>query len=357
MMLGLWKNSAIARRTRENVIEKKGNLLFFFKKKNCGRSDSLLIFSVYICFWKIKLFFIRNINALPPLFNQQTKLNIAHHRIEIHLMATACIFQPNLLKVNASDEPSNMIRKRRRIQQSQPGSLLRENKLQPQIFLRNLNHCYILSLYKEITCQLIGEILHQKISKIWGKVYIPSYELISDIHGNQLYVEQGVDENKLVSEILKRLNPNLIDSEATQMLFDDYHLELSHTGDGICISSLTDRFHKEFSFNNAVTGTFRLCGTSVRADSSGTVYGVMQIEIPIDENTSQAEHTFSGLSTFHIQTDEPNDTEQEIRAFNLSRQNQENIIRREITRRLKGHGELYNHRKNMRSASSRKAKK
>ncbi|CAI4055229.1 hypothetical protein SUVZ_16G4240 [Saccharomyces uvarum] len=272
-------------------------------------------------------------------------------------MATACIFQPSLLEVNASNEPSNMIRKRRKIQQPQPGLLLRENKLQPQIFLRNLNHCYILSLYKEITCQLIAEILHKKISKIWGKVYIPSYELISDSHGNQLYVEQGVDENKLASEIMKRLNPNLIDSEATQILFDDYHIEFSHMGDGISISSLSDRFHKDFSFNNAITGTSKLRGTSVCADSGGTIYGVMQIEIPIEGNSLQAERTFGGFSTVHNQTEEPSDTEQEIRVFNMSRQNQENIVRREITRRLKGHGELYGHRKNMRSASIRKAKK
>lgn len=272
-------------------------------------------------------------------------------------MATACIFQPSLLDVNASNEPSNMARKRRKIQQPQPGSLLRENKLQPQILLRNLNHCYVLSLYKEITCQLIAEILHRKISKIWGKVYIPSYELISDNHGNQLYVEQSVDENKLASEIMKRLNPNLIDSEATQILFDDYHLELSHMRDGISITSLSDRFHKELFFNNAVTGTFKLCGTSICADSGGTVYGVMQFEIPIDGNNLQAEHTCSGFSTSHSQMEEPNDTEQEIRAFSISRQNQENIIRREITRRLKGHEELYRHRRNIRSASKRKAKK
>ena len=39
-----------------------------------------------------------------------------------------------------------------------------------------------------------------KVIEDLGKIYIPSYELISDKDGNQIYVEQSVDENRLTSE-------------------------------------------------------------------------------------------------------------------------------------------------------------
>ncbi|CAI4037010.1 hypothetical protein SMKI_16G3080 [Saccharomyces mikatae IFO 1815] len=250
-------------------------------------------------------------------------------------MATACIYQPNFIEINVSDGPLDMIRKKRKLQQPQQDPSPRESKRQPQFSIRKIKHSYILSLYKEITFQLVAEIIKKKISKIWGKVYIPSYELVSDSNGNQVYVEQDVNEDKLSSEIMMRLNPNQIDLEATQELFDDYHLELTHLANGISISSSNDRFHKEFSFNNTIDGKFRIRGTSVSADSLGKVYGIMQIEIPFNGDSLRNECTVSGYSAYQSQTDEPNDIEQEIRAFNISRDKQEGIIKEEVSRRLK----------------------
>ena len=257
-------------------------------------------------------------------------------------MAAACICQPNLLEINVSDGPLDMIRKKRKIQQPQPGPFLRENKRQPQFSVRRVNHCYIISLYKEITCQLITEIIKKKLSRIWGKVYIPSYELISDNHGNQHYVEQGVDEDRLSSEIMEKLNPNNIDLEATQIVFDDYHLESSRLTNGIIISSSSDRFLKEFSFNNTIDGKFKIRGTSMSADSFGKIYGVMWIEVPFNGNSSPNGSSISGFSTSQSQV-ESNDIEQEIRAFNISRSSQESIIKKEVSKRLKGRGEICDH--------------
>ena len=125
-------------------------------------------------------------------------------------MAAACICQPNLLEINVSDGPLDMIRKKRKIQQPQLRPPLRENKRQPHFSVRKVNQSYIISLHKEITCQLIAEIVKQKLSRIWEKVYIPSYELISDKDGNQIYVEQSVDENRLTSEIMEKLDPTIL---------------------------------------------------------------------------------------------------------------------------------------------------
>ncbi|CAI4054115.1 hypothetical protein SKDZ_16G4100 [Saccharomyces kudriavzevii ZP591] len=290
----------------------------------------------------MEISFMRYAGFLPPLFcSEQHKIV---NNTKSNLMAATCICQPNLLEINVSDGPLNMIRKRRKIQQSLSGSFLRENKRQPQFSLRKINHCYILSFYREITCQLITEILQKKISRLWGKLYIPSYELISDNRGNQIYVEQGVEEDKLVSEIMKRVNPSLIDLEATQTLFDDYHLELSRLGDSISVSSSRDCFHKEFSFNSITDGKFKIRGTSVSADGFGKIYGVMWVEIPfINENSLHNDCSMSKFSAFHGQIENPDDIEQEIRAFNISRNKQERIIKREVSRRFKEQEELYGH--------------
>ncbi|CAI4963011.1 CPS_HP_G0138530.mRNA.1.CDS.1 [Saccharomyces cerevisiae] len=251
-------------------------------------------------------------------------------------MAAACICQPNLLEINVSDGPLDMIRKKRKIQQPQLRPPLRENKRQPHFSVRKVNQSYIISLHKEITCQLIAEIVKQKLSRIWEKVYIPSYELISDKDGNQIYVEQSVDENRLTSEIVEKLDPNNIDIEAIEILFDDYHLELSRLTNGIIISSANDHFYREFSFNNIIDDNFKICGTSMSADSFDKIYGVMWIEVPFNGNGLQNDSAVNRVSTSHNQIEELNDIEQEIRAFNISRSNQESIIKKEVSRRLNG---------------------
>ena len=137
---------------------------------------------------------------------------------------------------------------------------------------------------------------------------------------------------------MEKLDPNNIDIERRLKYYSTILSPRIITLDtnGIIISSANDHFYREFSFNNIIDDNFKICGTSMSADSFDKIYGVMWIEVPFNGNGLQNDSAVNRVSTSHNQIEELNDIEQEIRAFNISRSNQESIIKKEVSRRLNG---------------------
>lgn len=140
---------------------------------------------------------------------------------------------------------------------------------------------YNLHLYKEIPQSTLSKAINSKVMKIKENNYRPTYNMVTDIYGNQYFVEENdMNDDELIREAMNQIDIDEISNQAARESFKEYEIELNRRGDEIQISSVRDNFYKEFEIDENIED-FNVSSCSIERNHDGTYIAVLKIYIRV----------------------------------------------------------------------------
>ncbi|CCF57199.1 hypothetical protein KAFR_0C02060 [Kazachstania africana CBS 2517] len=109
-------------------------------------------------------------------------------------------------------------------------------------------HGLIVTLSKPLQRDIFKKAVEERVIELQQSTK-PSYRLVSDIFGNQYYIEDKFSTQK---SILEGIDYKSIGRKVAKESFRDYEIELNHSGEELVFKSSGDKLVKTLHFDNIV---------------------------------------------------------------------------------------------------------
>ena len=102
-----------------------------------------------------------------------------------------------------------------------------------------------------------NDALEERVAAIKEKyASIPQYSLVSDMFGNQYYMDNSARVQSQLVEELRAIDMTAVSRKLAKQAFRDYTLELSHDGSTLSVSSKNDNEERELQFGGSLQDFF-----------------------------------------------------------------------------------------------------
>lgn len=139
--------------------------------------------------------------------------------------------------------------------------------------------------------------LQNRIYEIKNKYsQVPKYSLVSDMWGNQYYVDVTAKIQEKMIEELNSIDMTSFGRRLSKQSFGDYELELNHDGSVLNVSSERDSLNKNLQFGRALKD-FYVKSCTVEDDSIAVLKIAIVLENPKVAETAAAASSSTGSDT------------------------------------------------------------
>lgn len=196
-------------------------------------------------------------------------------------------------RMNSSSVESAHIRTR---------SIINKKSAATDFSLEEASDGFILKLFKELSKQQLYDAIYTEVQKIKEQNYRPSYNIVRDVYGNQLCIEDPVEHDELLQSAMSQVDLDMIGNHLSKNHFKDYNIELNHRGDELIVSSKDDSLHKEIELTDVADDILIIdCKLEKKLDlvRDERYFAVLKIGIIRDQQIKQISSTKKHSSHRH----------------------------------------------------------